>query len=236
MERTFGHIPGYPPGSTFADRAGLSASGVHRPLQAGISGSEREGADSVVLFGGYPDSDFGDEIVYVRQGGRDPAAGSIVGHQPLNRGNLALARSRLLGLPVRVVRGAGHASRHTPASGYRYDGLYAVEGYWQEDTEGGHYGWRFLLRSIWEPTGFVAEPGLPQRRETSTLRIVRDTAVTRRVKGLHGYRCQGCGVRVGGFGRALRRGCARPPQRPASSRPRHGRQRPQPLSEPPRTL
>jgi putative restriction endonuclease len=198
MERVFGHIPGYPPGSLFADRAELAASGVHRPLQAGISGSEQEGADSVVLSGGYEDSDFGDEIVYVGQGGRDPASGRIVGHQPLNRGNLALARSRLLGLPVRVVRGAGHASRYAPASGYRYDGLYAVESYWQEETESGLYVWRFLLRRIWEPAEYVAEPGLPRRRETSTLRIVRETAVTQWLKGLHDYRCQVCGVRLEG--------------------------------------
>jgi hypothetical protein len=45
-ERLFGHIPGYPEGSLFESRAELSDAGLHRPLIAGISGSEREGADS----------------------------------------------------------------------------------------------------------------------------------------------------------------------------------------------
>ena len=46
--RVFGHIPGHPEGSRFESRAELSEAGVHRPTVAGISGSEREGADSIV--------------------------------------------------------------------------------------------------------------------------------------------------------------------------------------------
>src|SRR5262245_29665606 len=45
-------------------REALAAAGVHRPTQAGISGSTAEGADSIVVSGGYEDDrDFGDEIV-----------------------------------------------------------------------------------------------------------------------------------------------------------------------------
>lgn len=37
--RVFGEIPGVSAGSVFGSRAALAAAGVHRPLQAGISGS-----------------------------------------------------------------------------------------------------------------------------------------------------------------------------------------------------
>jgi hypothetical protein len=50
-DRIFGHIPGYPEGSRFESRTELSDAGVHRPTIAGISGSAREGADSIVLSG-----------------------------------------------------------------------------------------------------------------------------------------------------------------------------------------
>jgi SAD/SRA domain len=52
-QRLFGHVPGYPVGSHFASRTELSEAGVHRPTVAGISGGEQEGADSIVLSGGY---------------------------------------------------------------------------------------------------------------------------------------------------------------------------------------
>ena len=87
-ERTFGDIPGYPEGSCFGTRLELSQAGLHRPLVAGISGSGRIGANSVVLAGGYEDTeDFGDEILYTGHGGRDPETGRQVTHQTLTRGN-----------------------------------------------------------------------------------------------------------------------------------------------------
>ncbi len=45
MDRIFGEITGIPEGSEFENRFYLSQYGVHRPLQAGISGSQTEGAD-----------------------------------------------------------------------------------------------------------------------------------------------------------------------------------------------
>jgi putative restriction endonuclease len=91
-ERTFGHIPGYPEGSRFGSRVELAQAGLHRPLIAGISGSGRTGANSVVLAGGYEDTeDYGAEILYTGHGGRDPETGRQVAHQTLTRGNLALA-------------------------------------------------------------------------------------------------------------------------------------------------
>jgi putative restriction endonuclease len=71
-----GHVSGYPVDSRFDSRAELSEAGLHRHRQAGISGSASEGADSIVLSGGYEDDqDFGDTIVYTGHGGRDQETG-----------------------------------------------------------------------------------------------------------------------------------------------------------------
>ena len=145
-ERTFGHISGYPEGSCFGSRVDLSQAGLHRPRTAGISGSGRAGANSVVLAGGYEDTgDFGDEILYTGHGGRDPETGRQVAHQTLTRGNLALACNTHSGLPVRVIRGARQHSPYAPEAGYRYDGLYTVDDYWREVGKASFYIWRFRL-------------------------------------------------------------------------------------------
>ncbi|MGB3201456.1 MAG: YDG/SRA domain-containing protein [Nodosilinea sp.] len=206
-ERIFGHIPDYPVGSWFESRAALSEAGVHRPPVAGISGTEAEGADSIVLSGGYEDdTDWGDEIVYTGHGGRDQATGKQITHQQLRRGNLALAKSRLKGLPVRVIRGSTHKSDHSPPHGYRYDGLYCVEDYWQERGRAGYYIWRYRLTKIPEikavdspkTTENIASYLAPQHQETTVLRIVRDTKKARQIKELYNYRCQVCGTRLEG--------------------------------------
>lgn len=135
-ERVFGQIPGYPEGSHFEDRVELSKAHVHRPRQAGISGSEREGADSIVLSGGYEDDlDFGDEIVYTGHGGRDSLTRKQIADQNFSRGNRALAYSSLNGFPVRVIRSAEHDSPYSPNAGCRYDGLYTVSDYWHRDRK-----------------------------------------------------------------------------------------------------
>ena len=203
-DRIFGSIPGYPPGTSFASRRALHAAGVHRPLQAGISGSQSEGADSIVLSGGYADdTDFGDEILYTGEGGRDPATGDQVQDQRLNRGNLALAKSCQLGLPVRVIRGAGAGSRYAPDEGYRYDGLYRVESFWMEEGVAGYYVWRFrLVRTYDDLAPTVAEESATyspaERVDRYTTRIVRDTEQGRRLKRRYDYRCQVCGERLEG--------------------------------------
>lgn len=201
--RIFGHIPGYPPGTEFPSRAELSSAGVHRPTQAGISGTEHEGADSIVLSGGYEDdSDSGDEIVYTGHGGRDPVTGQQVSDQLLTRGNLALAYSQLHGLPVRVIRGASHRSSYSPRTGYRYDGLYQVEDHWRDKGKSGHTIWRFRLVKITEKREIqrVAEQretyGPARRQESTTLRIIRDTIQAKKVKEMYDYRCQVCNIRL----------------------------------------
>ena len=142
----FGEVAGYPEGSTFSNRRELSQAGVHRPLQAGISGSGLAGADSIVLSGGYEDDeDSGVEIIYTGQGGNDPNTGRQVADQTLARGNKALALSRDRGLPVRVIRGSGHSSSYSPLQGYRYDGLYLVEDCWNEI---GRSGYKIYLQAL----------------------------------------------------------------------------------------
>ena len=50
-QRHFGSIPGVLVGKVFANRQELHDAKVHRPIQAGISGSKYEGSDSIVLKG-----------------------------------------------------------------------------------------------------------------------------------------------------------------------------------------
>lgn len=205
-ERIFGHIPNYIEGDLFDSRSDLSLAGIHRPRQAGISGSETEGADSIVLSGGYEDDqDYGDMIVYTGHGGRDPETRQQVGDQLLTRGNAALAHSCMHGLPVRVIRGASHPSPYSPPVGYRYDGLYRVEDYWREQGRSGYIIWRFRLVKIIEEQASqqrIAERpeqyNVAPRQETRVLRIVRDTQQARWIKELYDYQCQVCLVRLQG--------------------------------------
>jgi putative restriction endonuclease len=203
-ERLFGHVPGYPEGSLFENRAELNASRVHIPTQAGISGSQTEGAESIVLSGGYEDdADYDDTIIYTGHGGRDPSTGQQTHDQPFTRGNRALALSKQNGFPVRVIRGSTHDSPYSPPSGYSYDGLYAVEDFWHEVGKSGFKIWRFRLEKIPERTtpGQIiaeepAEYSVPDRREVRVSRIIRDTVQARAVKALYDNRCQMCGIRL----------------------------------------
>src|SRR4051794_20635730 len=113
----------------------------------GISGTRAEGADSIVVNGGYEDdADFGDEIMYTGAGGNDPATGKQIADQTLDLpGNAGLVTSRNRGLPVRVVRGWRGDKTYSPAVGYRYDGLYRVADHWSETGKSGFRVWRFQL-------------------------------------------------------------------------------------------
>lgn len=201
MARAFGEIAGYPPGSTFPDRRALSRAGVHRPTQHGISGSQTEGADSIVVSGGYEDDqDDGDLIVYTGAGGRDPATGRQIADQELSDQNLALALSATDGLPVRVIRGRGGNPARSPVTGYRYDGLFRVDDFWDEAGRSGFKVVRYRLEKLpAEPIGAIGPPvttgtpGPTPRVNARTQRIVRNTAITQRVKELHGHCCQVCG-------------------------------------------
>jgi putative restriction endonuclease len=125
----------------------MNAAGVHRATQGGISGG-KDGSDSIVVNGGYVDDrDYGDEIVYTGQGGRSRNSKSEhVADQELKLGNAGLVRAYQERQPVRVIRGAKGDSEYSPASGYRYDGLYGVVGFWPEiRREDGFLIWRYRL-------------------------------------------------------------------------------------------
>ena len=136
-------------------------------------------------------------------------AGKQVSDQPFTVWNRALAYSGLNGLPVRVVRGAGHDSPYSPGTGYSYEGLYSVDDYWHETGRSGFRVWRYRLTKLPDPldegkdeqsgTGSFQAPSVAPRRETTVLRIVRDTKQARRIKELYDYRCQMCGTRLEGL-------------------------------------
>ena len=195
MSSNYGEVSGSPIGSTFPTRRTLYDAKVHRVLQAGIQGNAKEGAESIVISGGYEDDqDYGNEIIYTGEGGRDPSTGQQIADQKLARGNLHLATSTTIGMPVRVIRGATKDNPYAPSSGYRYDGLFLIEDYWSEKGTSGFVVWRYRLTKI-EESG-IPKPGKPgPRRELqTTLRIIRDTQLTRQVKILHNYACQVCGI------------------------------------------
>jgi putative restriction endonuclease len=203
-ERVFGEIPGVIEGAVFASRQALHDAGVHRPLRAGISGATSEGADSIVLSGGYPeDEDYGELVIYTGHGGQDQVTRRQVADQSFDAaGNAGLVVSSLEGLPVRVVRGAGGDTEFSPASGYRYDGLYQVVSFWPQRYDDGFLRCRYELRKM-TPEGLPAPlssssvpAGPAARARVVTQRLVRSTEVTRRVKRLHRNACQICGGTV----------------------------------------
>jgi len=132
-------------GTVFVDRKALSACGIHRPPMAGIHGNPNTGAISIVLSWGYTDDvDNGDEILYTGSGKTEK--GLPVADQVLEGGNGGLAKSSTLQNSIRVSRGSNLNSVYAPASGYRYDGLYVVDSYWQETTASGFKVWRYKLK------------------------------------------------------------------------------------------
>jgi len=184
---TFGHIQGFPPSSNFQTRAELSKARVHRHTQAGISGSQDIGADSIVLSGGYEDDkDNGKIIIYTGHGGRDPNSGLQIADQELHRGNLALVKSMEKGLPVRVIRGSRLESPFAPDTGYRYDGLYSVVDYWREEGQSGYFVWRYRLEVIQGEAvdfsdGVSIQDVDPERAETTISKTVRDTQPVKKI-------------------------------------------------------
>ena len=194
---TFGAIEGVGAGSNFKSRRELYDAGVHRTLQAGIVGRQKDGAESVVLSGGYvDDEDFGDVIVYTGDGGQNDK-GQQVSDQDFEGKNQALFRNHLEDVPVRVIRGASHRSDHSPTDGYRYDGLFRVERCWREKRSHGFLVCRYRLIKI-----EAEDAGLPQneegrqnssgpapRADGTYSRIVRDRDLAQRVKDWHGYAC-----------------------------------------------
>lgn len=207
-DRIFGEIQGTPVGTSFLTRKATAAAGIHKPLQAGISGSKDDGSDSIVISGGYEDdSDSGDVIIYTGEGGQDDK-GRQIANQELVRGNLALAKSEIDGLPIRVVRGADKKNPYAPESGYRYDGLYSVDSHWHEIGKSGFLVYRFKLikidsslppNKVNQKTDLIslsAGSDNPKRALATSQRIVRDSKLGKEIKRLYGYKCQVCLIEI----------------------------------------
>ncbi|MFH8749051.1 YDG/SRA domain-containing protein [Streptomyces rimosus] len=205
----FGTPPHVQIGDTFKKRRTLARAKVHRPLQAGICGAAEKGAESIVVSGGYEDDeDYGDEIIYTGQGGRNETTKEQEQDQELTLGNAALATSVATGVPVRVIRGANGESQYSPESGLRYDGLYRVTDFWTQRGTSGFLVFRYRLRTV--ETNLIRDKAAaknisrlapsgnttPARQAATTQRIVRSTAVANYVKKLHDYTCQVCGLRI----------------------------------------
>ena len=194
-----GGIPGVEPGAIFANRRELHDQNVHRGLVQGIA---VEGS-CIVLNGGYvDDEDYGEVIIYTGEGGNDPNTGAQVADQQLSRGNLALVRNFEEGVPVRVVRGPQHRSIYAPASGYRYDGLFRIDRYWEDRGKDGFRIFRYRLEAadpLWAGDretgrGDLASPA--PRRSSFVSRVIRNTRVGEEAKRLYDHQCQVCGTRV----------------------------------------
>lgn len=203
-KRVFGEIVGVLEGEMFDNREHLKSAGVHNEIQAGISGSQEVGAESIVVSGGYEDDvDNGDEIIYTGSGGRKKNERVQTFDQELTRKNLALARSCDKGLPVRVTRRLQSKSGSSPKTGYQYAGIYYVEDYWSERGRSGFIVWRYRLvkdknsapNSVKEGASNYIET---KRTEVTIQRVIRSTRVAQEVKELYNYKCQVCGERLEG--------------------------------------
>lgn len=192
----FGDIPGVSIGDWFASREAVRLAGLHRHGMGGISGKYSDGADAIVISGGYKDDrDEGDWILYTGQGGNENRR--QVRDQKFEAGNLALAISEEQGLPVRVIR---RAPGPDGEYGYRYDGIFAVKRHWVEPSADGPLIYRFELveqngPEHWHPPA-PPDGGLPEKVPSVVLRIVRNSDITQWVKERYDYRCLFCSIRL----------------------------------------
>lgn len=150
MSKSFEVPNGIRVGQWFPNRMALTEAWVHRPPQNGISGNGREGADSVVVSGGYiDDEDHGEYIIYTGMGGNDRGTRRQIADQvPEASGNAGLIVSHEKGWPVRVIRGPHKGSLYAPATGYVFSGLYRVANHWSELGRDGFKILRFRLEAI----------------------------------------------------------------------------------------
>jgi len=207
--RSFGEIAGIQEGDLFQTYKDMNRVRIHTPTNAGISGSQNEGAESIVISGGYEDDqDFGDEIVYTGSGGQD-GSGKQIADQTLTRSNKALAKNEIDGLPVRVIRRAHKGNPFAPSSGYRYDGLYRVDSHWSETGKSGFKMYRFKLlklnndlppKSQTQSTSVDLDKKYgsenPKRATQTVQRVIRDSKLGRQLKKLYDYKCQVCGLQI----------------------------------------
>ncbi|RNE64212.1 hypothetical protein EEJ31_04950 [Cryobacterium tepidiphilum] len=208
MTRFFGTPADVHVGQQFIDRRELHDAYVHRPLQAGISGTAAEGADSIVVSGGYiDDQDNGDYILYTGHGGNDRGTRRQIADQsPTATGNAALITSMVNGFPVRVVRGAHKKSAYAPLAGYQYAGLFTVSNYLTHPGRDGFLIIQFRLDRLAEQPPLVTRGPAesdPAFATTTVSRRVRDSALSREIKAQYGHSCQVCGTAVPASGDRL---------------------------------
>ena len=198
----FGHIPDIEEGKSFKDRKEMMLTSFHRNWGRGIDGNKNEGVSAIVLSGGYlDDQDLGDEIIYTGAGG-NKGGKQIEDQSWENTQNAGLVKSMNEGLPVRVVRGFKHKSEFSPIEGYTYAGLYSIVDAWEEKGINGYKICRFrLIYNDANPNHKQAEQveldyinRKKERKETTILRIIRDTKIARTIKQLYNYECQVCGI------------------------------------------
>ncbi|RUS13915.1 PUA-like domain-containing protein [Endogone sp. FLAS-F59071] len=167
----FGPIPGIEIGHCWDMRVDCCTDGVHRATVAGIAGSESEGCYSVALSGGYEDDiDLGEAFTYTGSGGRDLKGTSAnpknlrtaaqSKDQTLVGGNKALKISYETKKPVRVIRGYKLNSPYAPDEGYRYDGLYTVENFWQARGLSNFMVYKYAFKRV------PGQPPLPVVKKT----------------------------------------------------------------------
>lgn len=201
----FGEIEGIEEGHIFNDRKEMMPSSFHRNWAKGIDGNAKDGVAAIVISGGYEDDlDSGDEIIYTGAGGNDGKGKQIEDQRWDKSDNKGLLISMDRGLPVRVIRGYKHRSEFSPKTGYTYAGLYSVVDAWEEIGKSGF----IICRVRLEYSGQNPERNTPERielkysnkpterKESTVLRIVRDTRIARDVKKLYNYECQVCGETI----------------------------------------
>lgn len=163
----------------------------------GIHGTKVDGADSIVISGGYlDDEDYGDVIIYTGAGGNDPATKKQIAHQSVDHPNNAgLITSELAGYPIRVTRKEKGA--------FRYDGLFSVTEHWIDVGRDGFQIVRYRLEKLpddhpEEGPATKSEPARePSYASTTVTRRIRDSAAARKVKDWHNHACQICGESIG---------------------------------------
>jgi putative restriction endonuclease len=201
MGKFFGTPDGIRVGQLFVDRRELHDHHVHRPTQAGISGTKADGADSIVVSGGYvDDEDHGDYIIYTGHGGKDLNSSRQTKDQSADApGNAGLITSFAQALPVRVIRGRHKASPFAPPAGYLYSGLYLVTQWWMEEGQNRFQIVRFRLERIYEQTPLEPQslniPD-PEFADTIVSRRIRDSQLAREVKRLYDFQCQICNTTI----------------------------------------
>ncbi|XVF52531.1 hypothetical protein PTKIN_Ptkin05aG0025900 [Pterospermum kingtungense] len=153
-KQIIGPVPGVEVGDEFQYFIELNIVGLHRPSQGGIDyikQGDKIIATSIIASGGYEDDlDNSDVLSYMGQGGNVMQKGKQPEDQKLERGNLALANSRFVKNPVRVIRGETRSSGLSEGRGktYVYDGLYLVEEFKQEPGPHGKLVYKFKLVRI----------------------------------------------------------------------------------------